>query len=78
MARSKWKGPVFQKKLAWFGNTTKLNRLFYKAIKIVPFFLSRNISVYNGKNFVRLQITNLMIGHCFGEFVSTRKQKKQL
>lgn len=77
MARSKWKGPTFQKNLVRFG-TNKVRNFFYKATKIVPFFLSRNLLIYNGKDFTCLRITNLMIGHCFGEFVFTRRQKKQL
>jgi small subunit ribosomal protein S19 len=39
----------------------------------LPQFVGSYTSVYNGKIFVGLKITEDMVGHKFGEFASTRK-----
>jgi len=67
MSRSKWKGPfveksILQKKLiTWSRKST-----------ILPFLLGHNITVYNGHKFVKIKVTENMIGHKLGEFVPTR------
>ena len=45
-------------------------------IIILPQMIGKKIAVYNGKEFVTLQITPEMIGYCLGEFVMTRKETK--
>ena len=76
MARSLKKGPFFFYKLL---KETK-NKTNFKPIKlwsrsstILPEFVGHYFEVHNGKAFVSLQISEEMIGHKFGEFVSTRK-----
>jgi len=75
MNRSKWKGP--------FLNFSMLNELNQKKIKIfdrsstiLPQFIGLNINVYNGKRFILLKVTELMVGHKFGEFALTKQPFK--
>lgn len=44
-----------------------------RALVIVPRMLGKTIGVYNGKEFVRIQIVEEMLGHRLGEFAMTRK-----
>ena len=41
---------------------------------ILPEFVRKLFAIYNGKEYVRTDITAEMIGHCLGEFVLTRKR----
>ncbi len=41
---------------------------------ILPFMVGRTISVYNGKEFVQLEVKPEMIGHYLGEYVQTCKR----
>jgi small subunit ribosomal protein S19 len=41
---------------------------------ILPQLVGKQISVYNGKEYHKIQISSSMVGHKFGEFVSTRKR----
>jgi small subunit ribosomal protein S19 len=43
---------------------------------ILPQFLDFTFEIYNGKQFVKLKITEDMVGHKFGEFALTRKKPK--
>ena len=43
---------------------------------ILPQFLDSNFEIYNGKQFIKLRVTEDMIGHKFGEFALTRKKPK--
>ena len=43
---------------------------------ILPQMVNKKIAVYNGKEFVTIQITPEMIGHCLGEFAMSRKETK--
>jgi len=43
---------------------------------ILPQMVGKSIAVYNGKEFVRLNITSEMLGHRLGEFAITRKYPK--
>ncbi len=83
MSRSIWKGPFIDgyllKKIKNDNNSE--NNLNKKPIKIwsrrsmiIPEFVGLNFHIYNGKGFIRLLVTEDMIGHKFGEFASTRKK----
>lgn len=39
---------------------------------IFPEFVGLNFSVYNGKSFINVYVTEDMVGHKLGEFVPTR------
>jgi small subunit ribosomal protein S19 len=43
---------------------------------IMPTYVGKTIAVYNGKEFIRINIIPEMIGHYFGEFALTRKSVK--
>ena len=47
-----------------------------RALVIVPKLLGKTIGVYNGKEFVRVVISEEMLGHRLGEFSMTRKIAK--
>tara|TARA_B100000315_G_scaffold135977_1_gene125244 strand:- start:105 stop:500 length:396 start_codon:yes stop_codon:yes gene_type:complete len=41
---------------------------------ILPYFVGRTIHVYNGKEFMALEIKPQMVGHYLGEYVITNKK----
>ncbi len=43
-----------------------------RACTIVPEFVGQNFDVHNGKNFIRVYVTEDMVGHKLGEFAPTR------
>jgi len=47
-----------------------------RAMVIVPKMIGKSIGVHNGKEFVRVIITEEMLGHRLGEFSPTRKIAK--
>lgn len=69
MKRSKWKGPFVQK-LDFSKKLPLLSRNF----EITPRTVGLTCNVHSGKIFVKLNITNEMIGHKVGEFVPTRER----
>ncbi|MFP3038190.1 MAG: ribosomal protein S19 family protein [Candidatus Hodgkinia cicadicola] len=73
MARSAWKPPYvslsIQKKLS----AGFLIRTWSRRTSILPEFVNKAFEVHNGKRFIRVKITDEMIGHKLGEFVATRK-----
>jgi small subunit ribosomal protein S19 len=50
----------------------KVVKTWARASTISPEFVGHTISVYNGKNFVPVYITENMVGHKLGEFAPTR------
>ena len=78
MKRSKWKGPFIQKQNFNSKTATKLPRNFEITLNMI----NTVCQVYSGKKWVNLVLTEDMIGHKLGEFVSTRvkfvfKKKKK-
>jgi small subunit ribosomal protein S19 len=62
-----------------YGGVTKLSRtknpkIWSRRSTILPQFVGSSFSIYNGKNFISLNISQEMIGHKFGEFATTRKK----
>jgi len=51
------------------GNTIRTHR---RDIPIIPQFVGKSVSVYNGKEFRDFEIKPEMIGHYLGEFAPTR------
>lgn len=79
MARSKWKGPYIEKNLFTTLNfkSTNLNNeiiTFSRKSFITPKFIGLSFKIYNGKTFIKLIITEDMVGYKLGEFVPTRKK----
>jgi len=48
-------------------------RTHRRDVPIIPQFVGKTVSVYNGKEFKDIEIKPEMIGHFLGEFVLTRK-----
>ena len=77
MKRSKWKGPLIKSKYL-----EKKLPVLARTYEIVPQVIGLTCNVHSGKKFVKLSLTEEMIGHKVGEFVPTRgkfefKKKKK-
>ena len=76
MKRSKWKGPVILD--TGYSNLKKNQKsksntyIWARNAVILPIFVGKTVYVYNGRQFGRLNVTQDMLGHKFGEFVQTR------
>jgi len=78
VSRSIKKGPFIEKKLykrvvdmSKSGNK-KLIKTFSRCSTIIPEMVGFTISIYNGKTWVPVFITENMVGHKLGEFAPTR------
>lgn len=72
MTRSKQKNPninLYYNYKIGIKNTQIVSRAF----EIVPQFVGKTFKVHNGNFYVSVLVTELMIGHKFGEFSFTRK-----
>ncbi len=78
MARSVWKGPYFDvtlfKKVKKFKEESSKSpiKTWSRRSTIIPDFVGVTISVYNGKSFIPVYVTEDMVGHKLGEFSPTR------
>ena len=78
MSRSLKKGPYVDPKL--FQKVEKQNRVGLKepiktwarACTVVPEFVGHTFMVHNGKNHLKVFVTEEMVGHKLGEFAPTR------
>ena len=78
MARSIKKGPFIEKKL--YKRITESNKSGQKTMiktysrtsTIIPEMVGYTISVYNGKTWVPVFVTENLVGHKLGEFAPTR------
>ena len=78
MARSVWKGPfvdgyVLKKAEAARQSGRKdVVRIWSRRSTILPQFVGLTFGVYNGRKFTPVLVTEIMVGHKFGEFAPTR------
>ena len=78
MARSVWKGPYFD--ITLFKKVQKSKeenskspiKTWSRRSTIIPDFVGVTLSVYNGKSFIPVFVTEDMVGHKLGEFSPTR------
>jgi len=78
MTRSAKKGPYVDEKL--FRKVMKAKdsgrrdaiKTWCRACTIVPEFIGETFMVHNGKTFLRVLVTEDMVGHKLGEFSPTR------
>ena len=78
MARSVWKGPYFD--ITLFKKVIKSKeenskspiKTWSRRSTVIPDFVGVTISVYNGKSFIPVYVTEDMVGHKLGEFSPTR------
>lgn len=67
---------AFVKKVEAQSARGKMPKTHDRAIVIVPRMIGKRIGVYNGKEFLKIDITHDMLGHRLGEFAMTRKIAK--
>ena len=78
MSRSLKKGPYVDERL--FDRVMNLNspgrkdalKTWSRRCDIVPEFVGHTFLVHNGKTFIRVYVTEDMVGHKLGEFSPTR------
>ena len=81
MARSLKKGPYIDKSLykkimkAKEESSKKPIRTWSRSSTIIPDMIGQTISVYNGKVFIPVYISESLVGHKLGEFSPTRTFK---
>ena len=68
--RSNWKLPITNPAL--FSTNLSKTKLFSRNSVILPSFVDSTLNVYNGKTFVKIQISSEIVGHKIGEFCKTR------
>lgn len=56
------------------GSETKIIRTHLRHFPVIPKMVGLKLGVYNGKEFVIVQVAEKMLGHYLGEFVLTRKR----
>ena len=82
MGRSLKKGPFVDEKLAKKAEKHKKTRdrsplkTWSRRSTILPDFVGLTISIYNGRKFIPVFITENMVGHKLGEFAPTRMFRK--
>ena len=82
MGRSLKKGPFVDEKLLEHVQETKRRgdrkpvKTWSRRSMIIPDFVGVTISVYNGRKFIPVFITENMVGHKLGEFSPTRMFRK--
>ena len=78
MARSVWKGSYFditlfkKVKKSKEENSKSPIKTWSRRSTIIPDFVGVTLSVYNGKSFIPVFVTEDMVGHKLGEFSPTR------
>lgn len=78
MSRSVKKGPFIEaslyKKIVEMtkGGDKKMVKTFSRTSTIIPEMVGMTISVYNGKTWVPVYVTENLVGHKLGEFAPTR------
>lgn len=78
MSRSLKKGPyvdevLFHKALrAKEAGVRAPIKVWNRASTIVPEFVGVNFEIHNGRHFIKIYVTEDMVGHKFGEFAATR------
>ncbi len=78
MARSVRKGPWIEPRLdrkvqkAIAEGNRKPIRTWARASTILPEYVGMSFEVHNGRNFIKVLITEDMVGHRIGEFSPTR------
>jgi small subunit ribosomal protein S19 len=81
MARSLKKGPYVDERLyekvekAEAAGNREPIKTWARSCTIVPEFVGKNFSIHNGRTFIKLYVTEDMVGHKLGEFAPTRTFK---
>nr|YP_009122063.1 30S ribosomal protein S19 [Choreocolax polysiphoniae]AJH65821.1 30S ribosomal protein S19 [Choreocolax polysiphoniae] len=84
MSRSIFKGPYIEFKLLTKierynkNNIKKIIKTWSRASTVIPNMIGHTLAIYNGKQHFPIFISEQMIGHKLGEFVSTRIYKNHI
>jgi len=83
VSRSVKKGPFVEKSL--YKKVTEMNKAsaadkkmiktYSRCSTIIPEMVGNTISVYNGKSWIPVYVTENLVGHKLGEFAATRTFK---
>lgn len=82
MSRSTKKGPFIDEKLLMkvqkivMSGDKKPLKTWSRRSTITPEFVGLTLSIYNGRKFIPVYITENMVGHKLGEFAPTRVFRK--
>lgn len=73
MSRAKWKGPFVSNELT---TSRSQKEIFTKSrsSSIDPLLIGKPVNIHNGKTYVKIVITENMVGKKLGEFAPTRKK----
>ena len=76
MSRSKRKGPYYSERLLAkverMGAARRPLKTWARDCMIVPDFIGHTFEIHNGQKFMKLFVTEDMVGHKLGEFAPTR------
>ena len=79
MSRSVKKGPFIEKSLykkimemSKVAGNRKMVKTFSRTSTIIPEMVGMTVSVYNGKTWIPVYVTENLVGHKLGEFSPTR------
>jgi len=81
MGRSLKKGPHVVERLlekvakSDFSSARDPIKTWARACTVVPEFVGKHFAIHNGRTFIKLYVTEDMVGHKFGEFAPTRTFK---
>jgi small subunit ribosomal protein S19 len=59
-------------------NRVGIKKIWSRRSVIFPQFIDQNFEVHNGKQFIKLKVSEDMVGHKFGEFALTRKKPRHI
>ena len=82
MARAVWKGPFVEESLMkkvdkYKDDPKKIPiKTWSRKSTILPDFVGVSFQIYNGKKFIPITVSEDMVGHKLGEFVTTRLRVK--
>lgn len=77
MTRSKWKLNLLKTSLRQKLSKQSI-KIWKKNEAIAHFLVGKNVFVYNGKIFKKINITRNRVGYKFGEFITTRNFNRKL
>ena len=70
MTRPKWKGPIINIETA----KLKKIKLVKRDTEIVSKYVGLTFSIHNGKKYIKITVSEEMLGYKFGAFAPTRGQ----
>ena len=55
-------------------NSKKIKKIWSRNVEIFPSMVGSTFFVHQGRFFIKIVVTEAMVGHKFGEFAPTRKR----